>query len=536
MPPAATDQTDLVSRDFRYWMGIARRRQFYFLIPMFLGWLVIWVASWILPPKYKSTTLILVEQPTMPKDYVLPNVNDDLQERLQSITQQILSRSRLLHILDEMKLYPNNRSRLTPDEAIDAMRKDIDIELVRGTDNRISAFNVSYSAANPSVAQQVTSKLTTLFINENLEVRQQASEGTTKFLESQLDTARQSLALQEQRVRQFKGQHVGELPTQLESNLQILSGLQGQLQNQEDALNSTKQQRVYLETLLNQYRAFQASSKAPDGTRITLASVDEELDKLRTELNDLRSSYQDQHPEIRALKDKIARTEKLRDQLVADSKASGAGQASGNAPAKPLDATGAKELSLLPQLQSQLQANETEIKNREQKIEALRAEIDRYKGRLNEEPVREQELADLTRGYDQSKASYDELLKKKNESAMATSMELLHQGERFRVVDPPSLPLKPTFPNRLKLCGTGLFLGMALGLGFVVAAEMMDGRVHDEADLKRLLQVPVISEIPIIADPKTARAERRRTQLGFTMASLVFGVILAGSALSYWKG
>jgi polysaccharide chain length determinant protein (PEP-CTERM system associated) len=535
LPPAAA-QTDAASLDLAHWLGIARRRQFYFLIPMFVGWLAVWGISWILPPRYQSTTLILVEQPTMPRDYVVPNVNEDLQERLQSITQQILSRSRLLQILDEMNLYPKNRSRLTPDEAVDAMRKDIDIELVRGTDNRISAFNVSYTAPNPSVAQQVTSKLTTLFINENLEVRQQASEDTTKFLESQLDTARQSLTQQEQRVRDFKGQHVGELPTQVESNLQILSGLQSQLQNQEDGLNSTRQQRVYLETLLNQYRAFQASSKAPDGARTTLASVDEELDKLRTELNDLKSSYKDQYPEVRALKDKIARTEKLREQLLADSKTSGAGQTADNAPAMPLDTTGAKGLSLLPQLQSQLQANQIEIRNRERSIESLKAEIEGYRARLNQEPVREQQLADLTRGYDQSKASYDELLKKKNESAMATSMELLQQGERFRVVDPPSLPLKPTFPHRLKFCGMGLLLGIALGLGVVVAAELCDGRVHDEAALKRLLPVPVISEIPVILDPKSARAERRRGQLGLAMASLVFVVILAGSALSYLKG
>lgn len=535
MQPAP--RTDLASFDLGHWLGIARRRQFHFLIPMFLGWLAIWSSSWILPAHYKSSTLILVEQPSMPKNYVVPNVNEDLQERLQSITQQILSRSRLLHILDELSLYPKNRSRLTPDEAVDAMRNDIDIELVRGPDTRISAFKVSYSAPNPSVAQAVTNKLTTLFINENLEVRQQASEDTTKFLESQLETARQSLAEQEQRVRAFKGQHVGELPTQLGSNLQILSGLQSQLQSQEDTLNNARQQRVYLETLLNQYRTLQTSSKTSDGSRITLTSVDEELDKLRTELNGLRSSYNDQYPEIRVLKDKIARTAKLRDQLLAESKSrAAAGATNSDGISRTSDATEGKDLPLVAQLQSQLQANQIEIKNREQRIEALRAELDSYRGRLNQEPVREQELADLTRGYEQSKASYDELLKKKNDSAMATSMELLQRGERFRVIDPPSLPLKPAFPNRLKFCGIGLFLGIALGLGVVVTAEWIDDRVHDEANLKRLVHVPVVSEIPMIADLTAARAERRRVQLGVATASLVFTLILAGSVISYWKG
>jgi polysaccharide chain length determinant protein (PEP-CTERM system associated) len=530
-------RTDPPSRDLSHWLGIARRRQFHFLIPLFLAWLALWGSSWILPARYTSNTLILVEQPTMPRNYVVPNVNEDLQERLQSITQQILSRSRLLRILDEMNLYPKNHSRLNPDAAVDAMRKDIDIELVRGPDNRISAFKVSYTALNPSVAQEVTNKLTTLFINENLEVRQQASEDTTKFLESQLESARQTLTGQEQKVRAFKGQHVGELPAQLESNVQILSGLQSQLQSQEDALNNTKQQHVYLETLLTQYRTLQNSSKAPDGSRMTPASVDEELGKLRTELNGLRSSYNEQYPEIRVLKDKIARTEKLREQLLADSKTAVAPkQTTGDGVAPTSDVTGGKDLSLVPQLQSQLQANQTEIKNRERSIETLRGQIDSYRSRLNQEPVREQELADLTRGYEQSKASYDELLKKKNDSAMATSMELLQRGERFRIVDPPSLPLKPTFPNRLRFCGIGLFLGIALGLAVVWAAEAIDDRVHDEANLKQLLRMPVLSEIPVITDPDATKAERKRVQLGLAAACLVFAVILAGSAISYWKG
>ena len=137
------------------------------------------------------------------------------------------------------------------------MRKDIGIDLVRDERNRITAFNVSYSAYDPRVAQKVTSELTNLFINENLEVRQQQSEDTTQFLERQLETARKILSDQEEKIRAFKGQHVGELPAQVGSNLQILAGLQSQLQTEEDALNTAKQQRVYLETLVNQYRSLQ---------------------------------------------------------------------------------------------------------------------------------------------------------------------------------------------------------------------------------------------------------------------------------------
>ena len=133
--------------DLQRYLGIVRRRHMQFLIPLFLGWAVVWGASWVLPPRYLSSTLILVEQPTMPKDYVTPNVNDDLQERMQSITQQILSRTRLLHIIDQFNLYAASRSQPSPDQKVDRMRKDIDIELVRDARNQITAFNVSYSVA-----------------------------------------------------------------------------------------------------------------------------------------------------------------------------------------------------------------------------------------------------------------------------------------------------------------------------------------------------------------------------------------------------
>ena len=306
--------------DFQHYLGVVRRRHFHFLIPLFIGWAAVWAASWVLPPRYQSSTLILVEQPTMPKDYVTPNVNDDLQERMQSITQQILSRTNLLHIIDQFNLYSREHDAASPDDKVAGMRKDIDIELVRDARNQITAFNVSYSSRNPRLAQQVTGELTNLFINQNLEVRQQQSEDTTQFLENQLEAARKDLADQEDRIRQFKGQHVGEMPGQLASNLQILQGLQSQLQTAEDSLNAARQQRVYLQSLADQYRTLQGPVKSSDGTPVGLPAIDQQLQKLRSQLADLSSRYTDQHPDVRKLKDEIAKTENLRNQLLASLK------------------------------------------------------------------------------------------------------------------------------------------------------------------------------------------------------------------------
>ena len=195
-----------------------------------------------------------------------------------------------------------------------------------------------------------------------------------------------------------------------------------------------------------------------------LPAVDQELDKLRAQLADLRSRYTDRHPDVRKVEEQIAETEKMKNQIVADLKAKASAPADQPDPEAGLSAADLKDPSSpMMQLQGQVQANRVEIANREHGIAELQTKVGDYQARLNQEPVREQQLSDLTRGYEQSKANYDELLKKKNESAMATSMELLQQGERFRIIDPPSLPLKPDFPNRLKFCGIGLGIGLALG-------------------------------------------------------------------------
>jgi len=523
--------------DVQRYLGVVRRRHLQFLIPLLLGWAAVWGASWVLPPTYRSSTLILVEQPTMPKDYVTPNVNDDLQDRLRSITEQILSRTRLLHIIDQMNLYADSHGHLTPDDKVEQMRKKIEIELVRDAQNRVSAFNVYYSAHDPAVAQQVTSELTNLFINENLEVRQEQSEGTTKFLENQLETARQTLSEQEEKIRQFKGQHVGELPTQVGSNLQILAGLQAQLQTEEDALNTARQQRVYLETLVNQYRSFESTPKLAGGTTLGLPAIDAELEKLRAQLADLSSHYTDRHPDVRKLKEQISETEKTRIRIVADLKAKQSAPPDQNAASASSESSDIRDASSpLVQLEGQVQSNRVEMASRERTVADLKAKVVDYQARLNQEPVREQQLSDLTRGYEQSKANYDDLLKKKNESAMATSMELLQQGERFRIIDPPSLPLKPDFPNRLKFCGFGLGFGLILGLVVAGAFEVMDDRIHDEKELQDLLPVDVISEIPAISAEADERREHKRLWLGWATAAFVSVTILLGSAISYLRG
>jgi succinoglycan biosynthesis transport protein ExoP len=514
--------------DLKRHLDLIRRRHLQFLIPLLLGWMMVWALSWILPPRYKSTTQILVEQPAVPKDYVVSNISDDIEDRLQSIQQQIESRTRLLLIIDEHHLYQSRHHPLTPDEKVAKMIKDTNIELVRQPGNgEINAFEVSYMAPTPKLAQQVTSELTSLFINANQQTLEQESEATTKFMEHQLDDARTSLAQQEARVRDFQTAHEGELPSQEQSNLQILSGLQSQLQNEQDALNTARQQHIYYQSLADQYRTLPATAKGPEGAPTGLAAIDQQLATERAQLADLTTRYTDRYPAVQDMKSQIAKTEALRKQTVAELNSHAAG-GGGTAAADPEAASGP-----LVQVQSQLQANQTEIANREQAISQLKARIESYQGRLNAEPVSEEQLADLTRGYEQSQTNYNDLLKKKNDSEMATRMEQMQEGERFSVLDAPSLPLKPDFPNRLKFCGMGLGVGLALGFAFAGGLEFFDDRIHRDGEIVKMLPAAVISEIPDVLRQADHRRSRLRMAIGWSVAVLVFVVILAGSVLSY---
>jgi polysaccharide chain length determinant protein (PEP-CTERM system associated) len=427
-------------------------------------------------------------------------------------------------ISDKLHLYPEAGP---SDDRVERMRKDIKIELVKDTrNNEITAFTVSFSAKSPRVAQLVTTELTDLFISENLKVRQQQSQGTTKFIQDQLEVARVQLSEQEAKVKAFEGQHVGILPSQQTSNLQILSGLQNQLQNEQDALTQAKQQRIYLQAMIDQARSARGAMR-PDGTApLGLPDVNQQLDRLRAQLVDLSSKYTDQYPDVLKLKDQIAKTERLKQELLA-------------APRKPVDETsdsreteGPAANSPLAQLQGQFKVNQAEIANHEHRIDEQQQRIGEYQGRLNAAPTTEQELAEVTRGYDQSKVIYDELLKKKNDSEMATSMEQLQQGQHFSVIDPPTLPQKPDFPNRLKFCGIGLGLGLFLGAIVAAAFEVADDRLHNEKDLRSMLPLTILSEVPEVVHPSDEAKKRRRLVFSWVVTAVAVLTIVAGTTIS----
>jgi polysaccharide biosynthesis transport protein len=491
MPADVPDDPSLQKTDWNKQWRVLCRRRWWLALPAFGIWLAVWVLTWSLPAVYRSETVILVEQQKVPEQYVVPNVSADLQDRLQNMTQQILSRTRLLKIMEDFNLYPKLRARVTGDEMVERMRKDIQVELVQAVNRsgNLSAFKVAYMSDDPVLAQKVTAQLTSLFINENLTTRQEQSAQTTQFLATQLEEAGRGLAEQEAKVKEFKTQYLGELPEQVQSNVQILVGLQAQLQQETDLLGRAKQQSVYLDTLRTQWRTVEATAGPGNSTgAVAPSSLDQELARLRAQLTDLSSHYTDRHPDVRKVKEQIAKTEKLKQQVDARIAAAPAGGATDES----LHAGSPTEM----EVESQLKANRVEIENRQRSIQDVQKRIGDYQARLNVTPVREQQMAGLTRDYEQSRKNYEQLLAKRDQSGMATDLEKQQQGEQFRVLDAPNLPQKPFSPNRLKLDLIGLAVGLLVGGFVLVGAEVVDDRIYSKEEIAGIVSAPVLTEIP----------------------------------------
>jgi polysaccharide chain length determinant protein (PEP-CTERM system associated) len=530
-----------VPRSWEEYIAIVLRRRWWILLPLFLSWLAVWGVSWFLPTTYQSEALISAEQQKVSDLYVMENVNVNLQNRLQSTTQQILSHASLKAIIDRFKLYstpPRMSGFFKPKDPIDQMRNDIKIELVGapGYRGEFFTFKIHYSADTPELAQQVNSELTSLFINENVKAQRQLSESTTAFLENELTDARAKMEEQEAQVSIFKARHAGNLPGQLQSNVQILAGLQAQLASTQHALDTSKQQKIYLESLLQQYQSAQASLGA-DSTVVSTQVLDKELQDLRLQIQNLRTRYTDGHPDIVALKDKIAKTEALRKQSeleIASNRQTGE-------PTNAIDFYAAEGVqrgspTAIMQLLSQLKANQMEIKNEQQHAKDLELQTAAYQARLNLTPETEQELAGISRGFEEAKFNYNSLLQKQTQSQLATSLGQQQQGQQFRIIDPPKLPDKPSAPNRFLISLMGLVVGSVLGLGVATFLELTDVRFRQEKDLEGILPARMLVGIPRLSTPQEdhSRLVARYVECG--AAAVVALLIFTGNLYTYYNG
>ena len=492
-----------------------------------------------LPDRYKSEAMLLVVQQQVPERYVTPNSTTPVAAELQAMKQEVLSRSRLHDIIRQFGLYPTEVKKYAPEKMLELIQKDIDIiplvETSTPSGKDYNAFKISFTADNPTVAQQVTSTLTSLFIKENLKTRADQATNTTSFLHEQLEVAKQKLEEQDRRVRDFKMEHLGELPEQQQGNLGILTGLQIQLQNTMATISRAQEQRVYLETLLNGYQAMRPRATVINSNGIEVKTAPTPVDnaqaaliRLQSERAALLSGYTATHPDVTSKDREIAVAQAALRRLQAEApKEQPTPKTARNEPAEPVPSVA--DQPAVAQLKSQLESNRLELGNLAKEEVRLKASLVQYQERLNQTPVREQQLSGLLRDYELQKHNYTDLLNKELQSQLATNLEKDQGGRQFRLVDPPSLPQLPSSPNRMKINLGGMAGGIFLGLALAFVRGMRDQAFYTEKALQRF-DLPLTVSVPVLLTSSEKRSRRWRMAFEWCAGSLMMLSVLAVEA------
>jgi polysaccharide chain length determinant protein (PEP-CTERM system associated) len=446
-------------------------------------------AARFLPKRFTSQTLVLVTQPTVPGDYVKPVVSADTNQRLASMQQEILSRTRLEPLIQQFGLYRDEKNPLSTENLVERLRKAVTVTpiqpMAETRSQGLPGFTISVNFNDPRLAQQICSTITSMFMEENLRLRQQQGEQTTQFLAKQLGDAKAKLDEQDAKFAAFKRRYLGSLPDEEQANLNVLMGLTSQLDATTQALGRAQQDKSFAESMLTQQLA--AWQATPSGQNPE--TMEQQLAALETQLTALKSKYTDDYPDvIKTEKDVEALKKKIAD---ADDQASTAVR-----PSK----TG-KTLTEPTQIQSlraQIHQYDQVIQERTAQQEEIRQQIKVYQGRVQSSPAIEQEYKQMTRDYQTALEFYNDLLKKRDQSTMAMDLERRQQGEQFQVLDPANLPDQPSFPKASLFIPGGFGGGLALGLGLVLLFEMQDTSLRNERDVESLLHLPVLAMVPVI--------------------------------------
>jgi polysaccharide chain length determinant protein (PEP-CTERM system associated) len=486
----------------RKWLGIL-----VMALPLTAGVSIIMA----LPDLYQSTALVMIERQQVPEAFVRPTVTSQLEIRLQTISQEILSRSRLESLITRFNPYPDLRTPTSSEQAVDRMRNDIRLELKASDSNKLgttTAFTLSFRGRDPQTVALVTNTLASFYIEENLKARERQASGTAEFLRVQLTDAKKRLDEQEARVSALRRRYLGQLPQQMQANLATLDSLNGQLR-----VNSDNQ--VRLTERRDQLNAQIAVARAQSGDE-----TDEmRLARLRRELATLRVKYTDRWPDIIRIKDEIATLEKQ----MAEPKPKAAAKA-------PLPPT-----PEVMRLVEAMQGAETELKLAKADEQRIRRAIDMYQTRVENTPKSEQEFLEMTRDYEATRELYQTLAKRYDEALLAESMEQRQKGEQFRVLDsalPSSVPTAPKRGRLLLICAA---LSLALGAGAMVLAEMLDTSFHSTDDLRAYTTVPLLVSIPRILTERDSRRERWRFRFA-AVGVLICVVVIAGSCYFFAYG
>ena len=547
-----------------YIAGLKRRKKRIFAASGILLLLSIAIA-FLLPPVYRSTSTILIEEQEIPPELVRSTITSFADQRIQVISQQVMTRANLMQIVERYNLYPRQRRHETNEEILMRMRDDIKLEIVnadvidRRSGNKTTAtiaFTLSYDGETAENAQKVANELTSLYLNENLKTRQEKAAETSTFLTEEVRRLGEHISDIESKLAAFKAQNVGRLPELVGLNMQMRDRTDAELLETDRQISLLQERKFYLEgqlaqikpnspmisaggerildsserlkALESQYASAAGiySAEHPDvikmqreisalrketGGSDSAAEQEKQLTRLRAELAASREKYSDDHPDVIKLKRSIASLEKAEPAPKAASK----------------DAIKPENPAYIA-FASQLRGTENELRTLIAKRAELKAKMASYEARIEQTPQVERVYLDLNRDHENSLRRYQELKAKQMEAQVAQELEKGSKGERFSLIDPPQYPEKPNSPNRLGILLLGLLLSIGGGLGYGAVLESLDQSVKSAKELAGLAVAPLLASIPYIANNSERASKRKARKIVATsgLVALLLVVIL----------
>lgn len=493
-----------VTRNVSDYVDMLKRRKWALVIPACAVFLIAFVVALVYPPVYRSTSTILIEGQEIPIEFVKTTVTGYAEQRLQTINQRIMSSTKLLEIINRFDLYPDLRKKLTTEEIIEIMRKDIkfatisadvvDRERGGATPSPITiAFTLSYEGKKPLVVQQVTGVLSSLFLEENLKVREERTTGASRFLQEETNEMQKKLSGIDAKIARYKEQHIHELPELQQVNMSGLDRTERDMDMLRQQLSTLREREGYYQAQL-----ITIPTDAANQDRTLLK-------ELKARLVQLQSKFSDKHPDVRKTKTEIAQLEKRLKNT--SSKTQGKAGNSWKPTYSPLDQP---DNPAYVQLAAQLVSVQAEIETVKSRLAQLNQRRNDYYRRMESSPRVEEAYKVLLTERNNTQIKVDDLMKKMMEAKIAVGLEKERMGERFTIIDPARLPEKPVKPNVPAILLIGLFLGAGAGIGMVSLKEFNDRSVKNPAALASITRLPVLAAIPEIV---TARDIENRKKL-----------------------
>ncbi len=525
----------------------------------------------LLPAIYRSSATILIEQQEIPQELVRSTITSFADQRIQTITQRVMTSANLWSVIEKHDLYTSERKREPREVVIEEMREDIATETISADvlDPRSGrpmkatiAFRIAYDNEGARKAQAVANELTTLFLKENLKSRTELAEQTETFLKSEAEKLAQRIETLETEIAIFKRENINTLPENTDINMRVADRTETEIEEVDRLLRSLLQQESSESAQLQSIEPYsvvsmengdrlmspQGQLKALQQQRLALVSqysdthptvlrIDRQIDSLQREVGDAnmddrdslqkrreqvqiqlsasQNRYSTDHPDVVKLQ---------RELLALDARllAHDAGTP------EPRMARRAPDNPAFIQQKAHLESVRADISSLRKKRETLVQKLAEFEDRLLNAPGIESSYRELQRDYENASMKYKEIKAKQLEAQLSSALESEQKGEKFTLIEPPLMPEKPVKPNRILFAVLSFIVSIAGGFGIIVLREMLDSSIKNRDHLTELLGVAPLTVIPYITNPAELLAYRKQKQMAMAASVVLALMIVTG--------